>query len=145
MLAALALHIDKSPNKVGHLLSELGFDPHSTPWFRDLTNNFTKQNLIQSCSLIPNGFQHNAEILFRGLFNLVFRSKYWDKMPVKLRMKSIFLKENHPKQFRILAIQQQFPSACLNRKFRNEILQTYWGLDQSLSCILSCVTSMINP
>ena len=79
----------------------------------------------QSNCLIPNGFQHSAEILFQGLSNLVFRSKYWDKMPVKLRMKSIFLKENHPKQFRILAIQQQFPSACLNRKFRNEILQTY--------------------
>ena len=28
-------------NKVGHLLSELGFHPHSTPQFQDLTNYFT--------------------------------------------------------------------------------------------------------
>ena len=26
--------------------------------------------------LIPNDFQHNAEILFQVLFNLAFRSKY---------------------------------------------------------------------
>ena len=31
-------------NKAGHLLSEPGFDPHSTPQFRDLSSNFAKQN-----------------------------------------------------------------------------------------------------
>ena len=30
--------------KAGHLLSEPGFDPHSTPQFRDLSSNFAKQN-----------------------------------------------------------------------------------------------------
>ena len=36
----------KSPpiNKAGHLLSEPGFDPHSTPQFRDPSSNFAKQN-----------------------------------------------------------------------------------------------------
>ena len=35
-------------NKVGHLLSELGFDPHSIARFRDLTSILTKQNSIAS-------------------------------------------------------------------------------------------------
>ena len=40
------IFFDILPNKVGHLLLELGFNPHSTPRFRDLTNKFTKQNSI---------------------------------------------------------------------------------------------------
>ena len=49
-------------------------------------------------------------------------------MPV---IKLVFCHKNaklityHLKKFRILADQQQFPLACLNRKFTNEILQTY--------------------
>ena len=34
----------KATKKAGHLLSEPGFDPHSTPQFRDLSSNFAKQN-----------------------------------------------------------------------------------------------------
>ena len=37
--------------KVGHLLLELGFDPHSIRRFRHLANKITKQNSIESFDL----------------------------------------------------------------------------------------------